>query len=391
MKIAFVYPFPLAIGKNIPKLPGNFGVGGGEVYSFRVAMKLAEHGHDVTFFTGLFPGIKKNPLAMGRLQVKYLPIHIWRGFTQYAMMKNLFPKLLRGKFDIIHSWQFPTAYTFIGGVAAKLTGAKFFVSHVGITPGTSRSTKMFSKMNKPLVDEVIVLTDYGKTYYKNYVSAKRLKVIYPGIDTSMYYRAKKKKIEARFRKKKMILYSGRLIPSKGIDYLIKAFAIISKKHSEARLVIIGQGHVRSDLEKLANDLGVSVRVLFTGYVSDVELRGYYSRSDVFVLPPVYKDSWGGKNSEPGGFGLVLAEAMACGSPTVATNVDAIPDWIKDGHNGLLCKPNDENCLARKIELLFSDSTLRKKIIENARKIVVEKYTLDKVAEQLEKLYKESKL
>lgn len=390
MRIAFVYPFPLAIGKNIPKLPGGFGVGGGEVYSFRVAMKLAEHGHDVTFFTGLFPGIKKNPMQIGKLKIEYLPIKIWKGFVQYAIMPSLFQKLLFGKFDVIHSWQFPTAYTLVSGVAAKQKGVKFFVSHVGLTPGTSRSTRIFSKINGKLVHKVITLTDYGKTYYKGYVDSKKLKVIYPGVDTDLFYYERSRKLEKKFKGKKVIMYAGRLVPSKGIDYLIRAFAIVLKKYPNSTLVIIGQGHIKNDLEKIAHDLGVHKKILFTGYVDDNELRHYYSRADVFIMSPVYKDSWGGfQNPEPGGFGLVLAEAMVCKTPTIATRVDAIPYWIKDGYNGLLCEPNDEKCIAQKIIKLFSDKRFANTIVKNAEKVVKEKYTLDKVAEQLEELYKKS--
>lgn len=386
MKIAFVYPFPLAIGQNKPRLPGNFGVGGGEMYSFKVAMKLAEHGHDVTFFTGLFPGIRKNPMQIGRLKIVYLPIKIWKGFAQYAMMPSLLPSLLSGGFDIVHSWQFPTAYTFVSGVAAKLRGTKFFVSHVGMTPGTSRSTKIFSRMNRGLVDKVIALTDYGKRYYRGYVHDRKLEVIYPGIDTDVYFHERSRKIDAKFRGKRVILYAGRLIPSKGVDYIIRALPHVLKKYPNAVFVVIGQGHIKADLERMAEELGVRDKVFFTGYVEDADMRKYYSRADVFVLPPVYKDSWGGRNAEPGGFGLVLAEAMVCDTPVVSTRVDTIPYWIKDGHNGFLCEPNDAVGLARKINLVFGNKRVRDRVVETAKKIVYDRYTLEKVADQLEEIY-----
>lgn len=387
MKVAFVYPFPLAIGANRPRLPGNFGVGGGEVYSFRVAMELARMGHDVTFFTGMFPGIRKNPLRIGRLKIEYLDIKIWKGFTQYAVMPALMHKLLLGKFDVVHSWQFPTAYTFVSGVAAKATGARFVVSHVGITPGTSRGTKVFARMNRSLPDKIVALTDFGKSYYRGYVDMKRMEVIYPGINTELFYPERSKSLERRFRDEKVILYTGRLIPSKGVDYLIRAFAVVNKKHPKSRLVIIGQGHIKGDLEKLARELGVEKKVDFEGYVKDGDLRKYYTRCDVFVLPPVYKDSWGGRNLEPGGFGLVLAEAMVCGAPTVSTRVDTIPHWIKDGRNGLLCPPNDAACLANRIMRYFGDRKLRDRIVKKSKSIVLEKYTMDSVARQFEKVYR----
>lgn len=386
LNIAFVYPFPLAIGNNIPKFPGNFGVGGGETYSFRVAMKLAERGHKVTFYTGRFPGIKKNLLVMGNLRIEYLPVKIWKGIAYYAVMPSLAAKLLTGRFDIIHSWQFPTAYTFVSGIAAKLRNKKFIVSHVGLTPEISRATRLFSKMNRGLVDKVILLTDFGRKYYKGYLEKKKLDVIYPGIDTNFFKPTRDEKLEKKFSGKKVVLYAGRLIPAKGVDYLVRAFAKVSAKHRKSALIIIGQGPMEKHLRELAVKLKIDDKVVFTGYVPDEKMSAYYTLADVFVLPPVYKDSLGGYAPEPGGFGLVLAEAMACNTPTIATKVDTIPYWIKEGRNGLLCEPNDSDCLAKKIELLFANKRLRERIVKTAREIVHEKYSLDSVADQLENIY-----
>jgi len=386
LNIAFVYPFPLAMGKNIPKFPGNFGVGGGETYSFRAAMKLAERGHRVTFFTGMFPGIKKKKLVMGNLTIEYLPVKIWKSIAYYAVMPSLIPRLLSGRFDVIHSWQFPTAYTFMGGVMAKIMGKKFVVSHVGLTPGISRATKLFSKMNTGIVDKVILMTDYGRKYFRGYVKEKKIEVIYPGIDTDFFVPTRDKSLERKYAGKKVILYAGRLVPSKGIDYLVRAFAKISKSNKNAVLILIGQGHMENHLKRLVSELKISDKVVFTGYVPDERMAAYYTLADVFVLPPVYKDSLGGYAPEPGGFGLVLAEAMACDTPTIATRVDTIPYWIKDGHNGLLCPPNNSACLEKKIRLLLGNKALRERIVRNAKEIVYQKYSLETVADQLEGVY-----
>ena len=387
MKIAFVYPFPLPFGKNVPKLPGGFKVGGGEVYTFNVAEKLAERGHKITVFTGMFPGIKKNPYVKGNLKIVYLPISIWKNFAHYAIMPSLYTKLMQEDFDIIHSWQFPTAYTSLAGLTAKTKGVPFVVSHVGLTPELSRATKMFSKINKKFVDHLVALTDYGKRYYKNYIPARKMNAIYPGIDLSLYYYERSKKIDAKFKGKKVILYTGRLIPSKGVDYVIRALPKIIEEVPNALFVIIGSGHIKQDLIDLAEKLGVEDHIHFTGYVEDDDMRKYYSRADVFVMAPVYKDSWGGHNKEPGGFGLVFAEAMICNTPCVASTVDTIPYWIKENVNGLLAPPNNEKILAQKILKLLKNKKLSSKIVKKSKEIVRAKYTLEKVAQQYEEVYK----
>ena len=108
----------------------------------------------------------------------------------------------------------------------------------------------------------------------------------------------------------------RLVPRMGVENLLRGFPAVLEKHPDTTLIVGGEGPIRGELEKLAEPLGERVR--FLGYVSDEDLPVLYRAADLFVLPTV----------ELEGFGLVLIEAMACGTPSMGTPVAAIPEVLE---------------------------------------------------------------
>ena len=104
----------------------------------------------------------------------------------------------------------------------------------------------------------------------------------------------------------VIMYAGRLMLDKGIQELISAVKILSRKKFDIKLLIVGEGKFKNELEYFVND--IRDLVIFTGHVEISEIYKYYFASDIFVLP-TYNDSWG----------LVVNEAMACGLPIIVTN------------------------------------------------------------------------
>jgi glycosyltransferase involved in cell wall biosynthesis len=141
-----------------------------------------------------------------------------------------------------------------------------------------------------------------------------------------------------------ILYTGALIPRKGVHHLIVAFAQVAKEVSEARLVIVGHDENRaytSDLKKQVTQLGLTQRVRFLPQMPQAKLAEWMSRARVFVLPSISE-----------GLGRVVFEAMATGTPVVGSHIGGIPDMIEDGVTGFLVPPGDEVSLADKIRWMF---------------------------------------
>jgi len=152
------------------------------------------------------------------------------------------------------------------------------------------------------------------------------------------------------------LFVGRLVPYKGVDVLLRAVAGL-----DAETVIIGDGPLRSSLESLARNLGISERVNFLGEVAADELLDWYYACDVFVLPSVTRAE---------AFGYVQLEAMACAKPVVSTRVPSGVAWVnRDGETGLTVAPGDVGALGRAIAVLAADGDLRQRMGLKRRQFV----------------------
>ena len=139
-----------------------------------------------------------------------------------------------------------------------------------------------------------------------------------------------------------IVFVGGLHPRKGVGTLIKAFGLVSSRHPDARLYLIGEGPNRAEYEQLCNELGLDgEQVCFVGSLSDP--RGYLRAADIFILP---------STSDPAP--LVISEAREAGCAIIATEVDGIPELLDDGKAGILVPPNDPERLAAAMDRLLRD-------------------------------------
>ncbi len=144
---------------------------------------------------------------------------------------------------------------------------------------------------------------------------------------------------------RMVLYVGTVEPRKGLDTLLDAWALLAAELPETQLVIAGKlGWYTDRLHDQLRRLGLTERVHWTGYVADEDLPALYGAADVFVFPSRYE-----------GFGLPPLEAMACGTPVVASNAAALPEVV--GTAGLLHAPDDAVALARLLWLVLSQPAL----------------------------------
>ena len=174
----------------------------------------------------------------------------------------------------------------------------------------------------------------------------------------------------------IILFLGTLSPHKGPDVLLRAMPKIIKEVPDAKLVFVGSGGMREELERLSKKLGIEKNVKFVGFVEERMKPFYYKAADVFCLPSVMKHE---------SFGIVNLEAMACGVPIVASKIGGVPDVVKDGKNGLLIPPRNSEALADAIIYLLENYDIRKKMGKNGRK-KVEDYSWERIAEETGKVY-----
>lgn len=167
-----------------------------------------------------------------------------------------------------------------------------------------------------------------------------------------------------------------LEPIYGIEYLIRAFAMLTKEVPQAlKLKVIGDGYLRSSLEQLCQELGVAAQVEFLGRIEHVQLQDYLNQMDIICLPSLQES-----------FGVAAIEACACGRPVVASNVGGLPEIVLDGHNGYLVPPKDPAALKERLkDLIVSPSTMQR-MGKAGRELVIEKYQWNKNALLMEQLY-----
>lgn len=182
---------------------------------------------------------------------------------------------------------------------------------------------------------------------------------------------------------KVVLYAGRFDPRKGIETLVRAVSPLTAEYGESlRLVLVGGSHAgqkdgdeRDRIESIVRELGIAESVTFTGRLDHDKLSEYYAAADVCVVPSHY---------EP--FGLVAIEAMACGTPVIASNVGGLKFSVNHQETGLLVPAQDEQAFTAAIQQILADPDLRHRMGTAGRCRVEQLFSWNGVAEQLDCLY-----
>lgn len=147
-----------------------------------------------------------------------------------------------------------------------------------------------------------------------------------------------------------ILFAGNMVSSKGCDYLLQAFSILSKEFQNIRLILAGGGVLLEQMKMIASELKISDKVNFKGTVNHETMLQLMADCDIFILPSVDE-----------AFGVVYLEAMSFKKPVIGTEGEGITDIIEDGVNGLLVKPKNVDSIVQKLKVLIESSQLRKEL------------------------------
>jgi len=172
----------------------------------------------------------------------------------------------------------------------------------------------------------------------------------------------------------LLTFVGRLVPIKRLDVLLKAFSLARGENVPMRLAVVGDGERRPELERLASDLGVGDHVWFAGYRSD--MLPVAAASDIALL-----------SSDAEGTPVSLIEAGAAGRPAVATKVGGVPDVV-NRETGFLSPPGDPGALAQAVVRLARDPELRRRMGLRARLNVAQRFSVGRLVEDIERLYRE---
>jgi glycosyltransferase involved in cell wall biosynthesis len=216
----------------------------------------------------------------------------------------------------------------------------------------------------------ILVRDYGLQ--------ERYTVIPTGIDLEPYQCANRQSLrkEQGWQDETVLISVGRLAAEKNWDTLLHAFARVYPQHSDARLVLIGDGPARGALQSLASELGIAEHVTFTGALPFEEVPCHLKAADMFPFASVTETQ-----------GLVTMEAMAAGLPVVAVNASGTRDIVEHGKQGFLVE-NDADALAKGIEKLLADPERRKRFSNSALK-KARTFDINEQGKQMMSVYEEA--
>jgi rhamnosyl/mannosyltransferase len=174
-------------------------------------------------------------------------------------------------------------------------------------------------------------------------------------------------------KRPIILFVGRLVYYKGVEFLIKAMTGLY-----ATLLIVGAGPEERRLKKLVDRLNLNSKITFVGFVPNEDLPSYYRACDVFCLPSVVRSE---------SFGIVQLEAMASSRPVVSTEIGTATSFVnRDGETGIIVPPRDEKALTSALKAILDDPILKRRLGEDARRRVVKYFDYRVIAGKFLDLY-----
>lgn len=365
---------------RILHITSHLNIGGVTSHVMSLAKALRSRGHTVFIASGggwLEEQIDSMPNLIHwrvplRTSVEFGP-KAWLGTWQLSK------RLRQERVDILH------AHTRVGQVVAERLAKRFdipyvttwhgfFGSNIGrrIWPCLGARTIAISR---PVVEHLI--KDFN-------LPPRQISLIPHGVDDRFFGVESDGSARERLREKiglaanqPVIGTVSRLVTSKGVDQLVLSLPKIREIIPDAALLIVGDGEARSQLERMAADRGVALAVHFIGRIADV--RPALSLMNVFVFLPADQE----------GFGLSLLEAMASARPVVAVDRGGGATWVlEESHVGMRVKPGDEKALAEAVLRFLQDPAAARREAEKAREVVQQKYSLQRVAAEVETLYRD---
>ncbi len=198
------------------------------------------------------------------------------------------------------------------------------------------------------------------------IDPTRITVIPPGTDFDRF------RPDASVAREPVVLHVGRLKKYKSTDHLLQATARLKARGVKSTTVIVGDGDDKPRLEALAVKLGLNDTVRFTGFIPETEKVNWYRRAAVLV-----------ENSLKEGWGLIVMEANACGTPVVVARSPGLVDSSRDGVNGLMYDYGDVPALAEKLERFLTDEALRARLGQQAIEWA-KRWTWDGAADAMER-------
>jgi len=358
-------------------------VGGHEKYAYELSIRLVRRGYKVDILTC---NTEKAPTyeELDGMEVYRIPSWDILG-GNYPIPKpapttfKSLLKLLRRNHIVITTHTRFFLSSLLGLIFARIKGVPLVHTEHGAAHSvlSNKVLDIISKSYDHTVGSLIIKLAWKNIGVSNaacnflkHLGATKTSIIPDGVDTQTF-RKKKTKLreELGLDNAITITFVGRLIYAKGVQDLILALQEVKQKFDRVKLLIVGYGSYRQELERLARER-CKEDILFLGKKSEQEIVDILNITDIFISPS-YSES----------FGITLLQASAIGIPIIATELEATKELITDYETGLLAPPKDYRTLGQKICQLVENKDLREKLANNAHRMSLERFDWDGIADR----------
>ena len=357
-------------------------IGGVANYVHSLSREMLEMGNDVTVISSnLYTDKRAGTEDIDGIRVKRLDYLFRIGGT--PVIPALYSELRRIEADVIHA-HLPTPYTAdIACYMAHRRGIPCVLTYHNDIIGRGINGYIASAYNRLLLNRTLKNANGIISTQQRYIEMSphlkrfsgKISVIPCGVDTNRF---RKLPIEKR---ENFIFFLGmmnRYHGYKGLDWLLETLPQVKREIPGIKLIVGGRGEMITVYRQKVKSLGLEDEVEFHGFIPDERLVEYYNRCSVFVLPSI--------SSAQEGFGMVLLEALACGTPVVTTDIVGIAADVQKNNTGIVVQPEIDWQLAAAIVEILKDRKAAEEMGDRGRKLVKEKYSWGKVGEKVLKLY-----
>lgn len=362
--------------------------GGAEAHVYQLATLQKNRGYDVSILYFKGNGYWKKKLENFGVDIYYFKFEIYFNILNYFFLIKLIKKLIKEKkISIIHchlsfSEVIGSIIKFLLRDKIKLIISKHLDSF--LFEGSRGQDKLlkgifFEKIIFRLSDRVICISDNVKKYFTGFHQYnKKFHTIYYGVNipkVNIKVRNILKKKHSINKNEIVISNIARHVNQKNLFFLLDVMEdVLFKRKLKFKLIMIGNGPLNDKLKRVSNYSNINQSIEWVNFTENI--NEYLNLSDIFVLTSDYE-----------GLGLVLLEAMSAEVPIIASNKSAIPEVIKNKYNGLLYSHNNKMEFIECLEYLLKNKKIKKKLTNNGKKILQEKFNPYLMLKKTENIYK----
>jgi len=335
-------------------------VGGIAIHAHEMSKMQASVGHEVTVYTSVW---EDEPLEEARDNyriVRFRGMTIFRNSIAPRLFYRLFQE--RKAYDVIHAHSHLYFSTVFCALVRMIGSSPLVVTNHGLISQTA--PMWIQRIYIPTIarwiystaDKIICYTETERNQLIDLgIHPEKISVIHNGVDTDHFAPL------SNIAPKKQILWIGKYVPGKGVEYLLRGFQLFSSEFPDYTLLMIGRGPQKDDCLRMIEDLGLTEKVILRDFVQNRDLPKIYQQSSLFVLPSLEE-----------GVPRTILEAMACGVPVACTE---LPQLVKIVSGcGLLFPLRDPEALAAALSTLVSDTEMAQACGRNGRERAVSMYS-----------------